>query len=106
MTEHMAERVRNWKIEECEFCMGIGGGVLTVTASLHLDGNYTVNHRRDVDIFMESLAKGPVTVLPSEAVNKLLDESIEMREKLEELQGRLDEIRDAVRVLRGLEAEE
>jgi len=106
MSEYMAERVRDWKVEDCELCSGIAADVLTVTASLPLDREYTVNHHRDVEMFMKSLVKGPATVLSSEAVNKLLDENIELREKLDDLQDKLDEIRDAVKVLRNLEGKE
>ena len=106
MSEYMAERVREWKVEKCELCTGIEANVLMVTASLRLDREYMAYDCRDVKIFMNNLTKGPATVLTSEAVNKLLDETIELREKLDRAQDRLDEIRDAVKVLRDLEGEE
>ena len=106
MSEYMAEHIREWKVERCELHPNPWADVLTVTASLRLDREYMADHRRDVGLFMENLAKGPATVLPSEAVNELLDENAELRERLEELQDRLDEIRDAVKVLREMEEEE
>jgi len=106
MSEYMAERVREWKVEGCDLCTGIEADVLTVTASLRLDRSYMADHRRDVEAFMKGLAKGPATVLSSEAINKLLDETIELREKLDRAQDRLDEIRDAVKVLRDIPPEE
>ena len=107
MSEYIAERVRDWKVERCDLYTGIADDdVLKVTASLRLDRGFMADHRRDVEIFMESLVNGPATVLSFAAVNKLLDENIELREKLDRAQDRLDEIRDAVKVLRGLEEEE
>ena len=107
MSEYIAERVRDWKVERCDLYTGIADDdVLKVTASLRLDRGFMADHCRDVEIFMEGLVKGPATVLTSQAVNKLLDEITELREKLDNAQDRLDEIRDAVKVLRGLEEEE
>ena len=107
MSEYISEHVGDWKVEGCKLCTGITADVLTVTASLRLDREHMTEYdRRDVEIFMENLTKGPATVLPSEAVNKLLDENTRLRNKLNDAQDRLDEIRDAVKVLRDLEGEE